>query len=554
MRSLVTLVIVCILLLGVVQPGCSSSPPTTTLTIFSITEGAVYVMKAGTDTWVEAQVGMVLGPGDMIKTGDDSGAVITFFDGTTVELEAGTEIELILLGYSADTDSTTIRIGQTIGSIIFRVTKLIDPASSYDVETPTGEASVRGSAMRVEVAEDGTTQITNLQGNIWAIAQGVEVQIPEGQQCIIRSEEPPEIISEPEEVTFADANLEAAVREAIEKEEGPIYAHEVAGLIHLNANGRGVSDLSGLEYATGLTGLYLTHNEISELAPLAGLTNLTRLELQFNEISDISALAGLTNLERLYFHLNQVNDISPLADLTGLRTLYILGNSIEDISPLAGLTSIVELWLGSNEIEDISPLASLTGLESLSLNENQIVDISHLAGMTNLTHLNLGFNSIEDVSTLEGLIGLTELYLPVNQIDDASPLGALVSLTRLNLSNNQIEDISELAGLTELEWLYLSNNQIVDISSLGGMTKLTDLSLGTNQVVDISALEFLISLEWLYLRSNQIVDIQPLVDNAGLGEGDEVDLRDNPLSETSYDDLIPELEDRGVIVYADEPD
>jgi ferric-dicitrate binding protein FerR (iron transport regulator) len=37
---------------------------------------------------------MTLGIGDTVRTGDDSGAEITFFDGSTIELEAGTQIEI----------------------------------------------------------------------------------------------------------------------------------------------------------------------------------------------------------------------------------------------------------------------------------------------------------------------------------------------------------------------------------------------------------------------------------------------------------------------------
>jgi hypothetical protein len=163
------------------------------LTMFSITGGNVSVMKAGTATWIGAQAGMSLGPGDTIKTGDNSTAEITFVDGTTIELQAGTEIEVDSLA-CADTGPITLVLKQTIGGIIFRVTKVIDPASRYEVETPTGVAGVRGSAMQVYVSEDGTTWITNLEGDIWAVAQGVEVQIPQGQQCIIRPGQPPKLI------------------------------------------------------------------------------------------------------------------------------------------------------------------------------------------------------------------------------------------------------------------------------------------------------------------------------------------------------------------------
>jgi hypothetical protein len=184
----VLLVVLASALIGCVQ---GSTPA---LTILSITEGDVFVMKAGTDTWTEGEVEMNLEVGDRIKTGDDSSAEITFFDGSTIELEAGTEIEILSLDVSPDSNVTTINLEQIIGTTISRVTALLDPASSYEIETPTGTAAVRGSEMIVTVGEDGTTWITNEEGNIEAIAQGVVVQIPEGEQCIMMPGQPPNLV------------------------------------------------------------------------------------------------------------------------------------------------------------------------------------------------------------------------------------------------------------------------------------------------------------------------------------------------------------------------
>jgi VCBS repeat-containing protein len=172
--------------------GCGqASSNHSTLTILSITEGNVFVMKAGTDDWIEAEVGMSLEVGDTIKTGDGSGAEITFFDGSTIELQAGTEIEIASLDISTDTGATTITLQQTIGTTISRVTKLFDPASSYEIETPSGVAAVRGSTMIVQVFfgdpnyEDYTTLITNVEGIIYAIVHGVKLQVPVGRQAIM---------------------------------------------------------------------------------------------------------------------------------------------------------------------------------------------------------------------------------------------------------------------------------------------------------------------------------------------------------------------------------
>ena len=108
MKRIVFLVIATLLVIGSVLPGCAPS----TLTILSITEGDVFVMKAGTDDWIEAEVGMSLEDGDIIKTGDDSSAEITFFDGSTVELQPDTEVEIVSLDISADSGSTAITLEQ----------------------------------------------------------------------------------------------------------------------------------------------------------------------------------------------------------------------------------------------------------------------------------------------------------------------------------------------------------------------------------------------------------------------------------------------------------
>ena len=195
MRKKLLSILALTILLATILAGCgqaSSTPPA--LTILSITEGNVFVMKVGTDSWTEATVEMSLEVGDTIKTGDDSGAEITFFDGSTIELEAGTQIEIASLDSSPDTDTKTITLMQTIGTTVSRVTKLLDPASSYAIETPSGVAAVRGSIMIVRIVfddpnyEDGTVLIMAVEGHIYWIGLGEELQLPEGAQVIADSE------------------------------------------------------------------------------------------------------------------------------------------------------------------------------------------------------------------------------------------------------------------------------------------------------------------------------------------------------------------------------
>jgi hypothetical protein len=175
-------------------PSPSPTTPTTSiestpLTVLSVAGGEVLVMKAGAAEWVSGEVGMTLGVNDKIKTVAGGHATITFFEGSTIELDGGTEISLSELGL--DGTASHIGISQQIGNTVSRVKKLVDPASSYDVETPAAIASVRGTTLSVAVASNGTTVVGNIEGRVSVIAQGVEVELAEGERTTVSPGEPP---------------------------------------------------------------------------------------------------------------------------------------------------------------------------------------------------------------------------------------------------------------------------------------------------------------------------------------------------------------------------
>lgn len=108
------------------------------------------------------------------------------------------------------------------------------------------------------------------------------------------------------EVTFPDSGLEEVIREAIGKPQGSIFTSELVEFTSLDALGKDIMYLTGLEHCTSLTELNLTGNRISDIAPLASLTNLSSLNLYDNQINDISPLASLTNLSSLHLSSNQI--------------------------------------------------------------------------------------------------------------------------------------------------------------------------------------------------------------------------------------------------------
>ncbi|MHC4739181.1 MAG: leucine-rich repeat domain-containing protein [Planctomycetota bacterium] len=149
-------------------------------------------------------------------------------------------------------------------------------------------------------------------------------------------------------VYFADPNLQAAVEAQLSISDP--NAADMLALTYLNAQSLGIFDLTGLEFASNLTELYLFNNEIGAISPLSGLTNLEILWLGVNQISDISAVSQLTNLQTLDLAGNQIIDISPVKQLTNLIWLYLPENQISEISPLSSLTNLDILMLAANPL------------------------------------------------------------------------------------------------------------------------------------------------------------------------------------------------------------
>jgi len=193
----------------------------------------------------------------------------------------------------------------------------------------------------------------------------------------------------------------------------------------------------------------------------------------------------------------------------------------------------------------------LEGLEDLYANYSSIRDLTGLEYCPNLQRLYLAGNAIADLTPIKNLVRLTALNVAHNEISDAAPLKSLVNLTWLNLSHNKIAALEMLSGLAALETLFLSANQIEAVDALSGLTHLGKLYLSENTIQDVSALQSLPELSRLYLDCTAVREIDALVANMGIGEGDYVDLRGDPLSQNALCASIPTLEARGADVAYD---
>ena len=350
---------------------------------------------------------------------------------------------------------------------------------------------------------------------------------------------------------------------------------------YLDLRSNQISDISALVENTGISGIIeLNDNPLNNIALSTHIPALeargikveydmpegvvlfkdANLEKSIRDVLEIpTELLKKEDLEKLT-ELNaradrdskpseKIIDLTGLEYCTGLTKLVLLQNKIRDVNPLANLTNLKHLGLYHNQISDLSPLANLSSLTHLDFNANQVTDLNDIANLTNLTYLYLNNNQLTNIDGLINLKKLEILHLFDNKIADISPLSNLTNLTQLYVRGNQLKDISGIANLTNVNDLILSNNQITDISALSKLTSLVYLSLHYNQISDLSPLIDMIGIQELYLEGNQVREITPLIKNTGISG--KINLKNNPLSNTTYTTHIPALIKRGITVEYD---
>jgi hypothetical protein len=240
---------------------------------------------------------------------------------------------------------------------------------------------------------------------------------------------------------IADKSLETAIRAVLQEPKADLTDEKLANVYVLEANGKGIKDLTGLEKCKNLADLKLAKNEITDIKALKDLTNLQLLDLAGNKIADITPLAGLVKLQYLELSDNQVTKVKPLAGLgAALTSLYLGGNKISSIGPIGNLSRLSSLHLARNQIEDISALWNVTHLSVLDLKENKIDDIGPLAKQTELSILMIEKNQIDDLTPL----------LKACQADAAGPK-RFAPYLRLYLAGNPLSETAKKTQLEELK-------------------------------------------------------------------------------------------------------
>ncbi|MGE3911292.1 MAG: hypothetical protein AB7K36_18190 [Chloroflexota bacterium] len=148
----------------------------------TVLRGTVSVVRADGSLVYPAESGLLLQSGDRVATVRRSSALVTFFEGSEVELGADTTIAIHELDVNSSGE-TTILIENVLGSTVHRIVSLALNGSSYRIEANGTVTDVRGTVLGNGVDDDGnvTVYLVNSSGPVTFPNDGTPMQ--NGQVC-----------------------------------------------------------------------------------------------------------------------------------------------------------------------------------------------------------------------------------------------------------------------------------------------------------------------------------------------------------------------------------
>jgi len=140
--------------------------------------GEVSIVRVSEGETITAELGMLLAPGDVVKTGEESYASIVFQDdGSRVKLDEGSQLTL---NATRQQKKLSKRLFLETGKIWARISKR--RGTDVEVKTPTSVASVKGTKFALEEKEWGETNLWVFEDFVLLSVDGAEAVINEGQK------------------------------------------------------------------------------------------------------------------------------------------------------------------------------------------------------------------------------------------------------------------------------------------------------------------------------------------------------------------------------------
>jgi Leucine-rich repeat (LRR) protein len=300
-----------------------------------------------------------------------------------------------------------------------------------------------------------------------------------------------------QDVTIPDASFKAylvgnsAINTNGDTEIQVSEASTFAGLI--NCSGQSISNLSGIEAFTSITGLDCASNQLISL-DLSSNTALTDLYGSFNQITSID-LSNLSALEYLSFGSNLLTSLD-VTNNTSLVQLSCQGNQLTSLTigntnitnnfsalsnPNLTCIQVVDVAFSTANWTNIDPGVTFNTFCSCIIN---VPDANFKAYLVGNGAINT--NGDTEIQCNEANSFSGGIYCSAQSISDMTGLQEFTNLTQLDCRNNSLANL-DVNNNVALDYLDCRFNSIVTID-LSNNTALLQLLIGNNSItaLDVS--------------------------------------------------------------------
>lgn len=170
--------------------------------------GSVKIRRGQSPKWLDARPRMPLKERDAVRTFVESEVELELDDGSVITMSENSSLELSTLKQlEGKQQATGVRILN--GDVISNVKKLVGTKSSFEFETPTATASIRGTRVGFNVT-GRQTNIRVYEGKVYVVPRGGTegVEVGENQMTSVKKGQKTvkiEALAEPEEKAGADS-------------------------------------------------------------------------------------------------------------------------------------------------------------------------------------------------------------------------------------------------------------------------------------------------------------------------------------------------------------
>lgn len=363
------------------------------------------------------------------------------------------------------------------------------------------------------IAEDKEKEVLNQESDI--------VESIDGEETILLEEESKEsfndeVLNKTELKTFSETITPAGVGDTIAQTfPDPNFAKAVADRVAsgdvnkiltplmvsnctlIDARGKGIQNITGVEVLSKLFFLELSDNQIEILPDTIGtVTSLKTLYLSDNKLTSLPESIGSLNLlENLNLNNNQLASLpTSFTNLTNMKQLQLGNNKLSSLPESIGnLNKLNLLYLHKNQLTSLpESFVNLNLVTSLLLYNNLLTGLPEDFGNLNaLKSFQIQNNQLKSLPESLGSLSVLEtLHIYKNQLTSLpESIGNLRSLKYLHMDNNQLESLPESFGnLNKLEILGAFANKLKSLpDSFGNLSSLEDLTIYTNELTSLPA-------------------------------------------------------------------